>query len=441
MIPGWLGPLPAAAMPLATALVLAAVLVVLSFLFSGTETALFSLQKLDRQRLETSGSAGERAVGLLQRRIALITTLLIGNETVNVAIASVGTSLFEGLTPWPWLDPWINIAVVTPTLVLFSEVTPKVLAFRYNVLWARLIAWPLTVFYWAVLPVRIVVIGIVTLLARAAGVTARATDEGLRPAELLTLLDQGALAGNVDPTEREIVEAVLEFEELTVGRLKTPRPDMFSVSIDMPWAELLAACNEQGYSRVPVYESDPEDIVGVLLLKDALRLRDVPPATIGAVRELLLPPVFVPPSKPAQDMLRAFLERRFHMAFVVDEHGTLVGLVTLDDLLGELFGEFLDDDDDDEALVQAIAPGVFVIDASLDLEDFTEETGIPLPEGDYHTLGGFVFHELGRLPHRGDAITFAGHRLVVRRMEGRRIAEVLVRELAPAPAAAEGGTA
>ncbi|TVQ92172.1 MAG: HlyC/CorC family transporter [Deltaproteobacteria bacterium] len=414
-------------LPLAAAVLLAAGLLVLSFVFSGTETALFSLQKIDRQRLESAGGLGGRVVGLLQRRTTLIATLLIGNETVNVAFASVGANLFEGLTPYPWLDPWLNIAVVTPSLVMISEVTPKIIAFRYNVLWSKTIAWPLTLFSWLVFPLRVVLSGLVGLLARAAQVRPGASEDSLRPAELMGLLDQGTLDGSVEQQERDIVEAVFDFEELTVGRIKTPRPDVFSLAIDTPWPDLLSACREQGYSRVPIYENDPDNIIGVLLIKDVLRFRHAPPTSPEAVRELLLPPVFVPPSKPAQDMLRSFMEKSIHMAFIVDEHGTLVGLVTLDDLLAELFGEFPDIDDEEDLDAQAIGPGAWVVDAGMDLSDFAETTGIPLPEGDYHTLGGFVFHHIGRLPHRGDAITHGGVRFIVRRMEGRRIEEVLVR--------------
>lgn len=423
-------------LPLAVAIGIGLGLLLLSFAFSGTETALFSLQKIDRQRLESGGGTGTRAIGLLQRRTALITTLLIGNETVNVAFASVGANIFEGLTPWPWLDPWISIAVVTPSLVMLSEVTPKVIAFRYNVRWSRAIAWPLTLFAWLVFPVRILLSGLVTLLARAANVRPRPNDDSLRPAELMGLLDQGALAGSVEQQERDIVEAVFDFEDLTVGRLKTPRPDIFSLPIDTPWAELLHACREQGYSRVPIFHGDPENIVGVLLLKDALRLRAEPPQSVEDLRSLLLSPVFVPPSKPAQDMLRSFMERSFHMAFVVDEHGTLVGLVTLDDLLAELFGEFPDIDDEEDLEVQPVGPGAWIVHAGMDLSDLLESTGITLPEGDYHTVGGFVFHQLGRLPHRGDAFSFQGMRFIVRRMSGRRIDEVLIRG-GPVPAVNE----
>ena len=423
--------------PLGLAIGLSAVLLLLSFVFSGTETSLFSLQKLQRQRLESQGRTGLQINRLLERRTALITTILIGNETVNIAFASTGATLFDGLTPYPWLDPWVNIVIVTPTLVLLSEITPKVIAIRFNERWARAAAWPLTAFKWIVAPVRLIVSGIVSLLARGAGVTAQPLDEGLGEAELLTLLDQGTQAGNLELHEREMIEAVFEFDELTVGRLKTPRPDVFALPLDATWEDLVAACREHGFSRVPIYEDEPENIVGVLLLKDVLKHRQHPPEGPKQLRSLLLPPIFVPQSKPAQDMLHAFLERRFHIAFVVDEHGTLVGLVTLDDLLSELFGDFPDEDDEDEDSVQRLAPGMWTVQASMDIDDFNQQTQMGLPDGDYHTVGGFVFHSLGRLPHRGDAFTHDGHRFVVKRMEGRRIAEVTVRLGLGAPQAPE----
>lgn len=416
-------------LPLGVALAISVVLLSLSFVFSGTETALFSLQKIQRQRMESAGGAGARATTMLERRTALITTILIGNETVNVAFASTGAGLFEGMTGYPWLDPWLNIVVVTPTLVLFSEITPKVLAFRFNRAWSTAAAWPLTVFQIFVLPIRVVVSGIVTLLARSMGVRGQRRDDGLREAELLSLLDQGTREGSVEAHEREMVEAVFEFEDLIIGRLMTPRPDVFALPLDTPWTEIVEACRTEGYSRIPIYDSDVEDVVGVLLLKDILKHRHQPPAGPKQLRSLLLPPVFVPQSKPAQDMLQAFLERRYHLAFVVDEHGTLVGLITLDDLLAELFGDFPDEDDDDDVDVQTVAPGQWTVQASVSLGDFHEEVGLDLPEGDYHTLGGFVFHQLGRLPHRGDAFSWGGHRFVVKRMEGRRIAEVTIRQL------------
>jgi putative hemolysin len=129
-------------------------------------------------------------------------------------------------------------------------------------------------------------------------------------------------------------------------------------------------------------------------------------------------------SKPADELLREFLEQRVHMAFVVDEYGTLVGLVTLDDLLYELIG---DDESSEDSEIAQVRPNVITVRASIDVEDFSEETGIELPDGEHHTLGGFLWHQLGRLPRVGDDVEYDGHRFVVAEMEGRRIAEVMVR--------------
>jgi CBS domain containing-hemolysin-like protein len=239
----------------------------------------------------------------------------------------------------------------------------------------------------------------------------------------MVYVDHGATTGALDPVERDIIEAVFDFDELTLERLMTPRPDVFSIPLSTPHAELVAATREHGYSRVPITGVAADDVVGVMLLKDLLKFKKAPLAGPKQLRAMLLPPVFVPASKSADSMLQEFLERRFHMAFVVDEHGTFVGLVTLDDLLGELLGE---DDDTFDSEIARLRPDALTVKASIDVEDFIEETGIELPAGDYHTVAGYVFHALGRLPRKGDHVVAGEHRFVVSKMEGRRIAEVIV---------------
>lgn len=391
-----------------------------SFFFSGTETAYFSLQKVDQEWFARTHGAGRQVVWLLERRAALITTILLGNETVNIALSATCAGL---IAAWFPSMPWLNVILLTPVLVLISEITPKILAYRYRRSWARLAAWPLSAFYWLVIPFRLVLSLIVSTLAGLLGAQ-KDVERGVHPEELMVIIDSGAATGALDPLERDIIEAVFEFDAMTVERLMTPRPDVFAVPLATGWEALLDAARTAGHSRIPITGSSPDDIVGVLLLKDLLRFRDEPFAGPRQLRSLLLPPVFVPASKQADGMLEEFLERRFHMAFVVDEHGTLVGLLTLDDLLHELLGE---DDDTDDSEIARLRPDALTVKASIDVEDFVEETGIELPEGDYHTLGGFVFHELGRLPRKGDTVAVHDHRFVVAKMEGRRIAEVIVR--------------
>jgi putative hemolysin len=408
----------------APTLLLIAALVLGSFVSAGTETAFFSLQKVDRERLARAGTpTGRQTLRLMSRKAPLITTILLVDQTLNVALAATTGGIAAAAVP---AAPWLNVVVLTPFAVLLTEITPKVIAFRFRRQWSALLTWPITVAYWALFPARVLITGIVSALARLLGAQGEASD-AVAEEELLVYVE-GAAVGELDPSERDIIEAVFEFDELTVDRLMTPRPDVFSVPLSTSWDELLARVRETELSRVPITGIGPDDIVGVLLVKDLLRFRGTGIAGPRQLRSLLLPPVFVPASKDADSMLNEFLERRFHMAFVVDEHGTFVGLVTLDDLLGELLGRAEDESEEDSAITRGGDHDVITVKASMDLEDFAEETGIVLPEGEYHTLGGFVFHELGRLPRKGDAVTFGRHRFKVLHMKGRRISELSVYE-------------
>lgn len=392
---------------------------------SGTE-AVFSRDRAARQRVAERG---------------LETTLLV--LKIAPAVAAVAAAI-RAVEPLGRGWPWIAVLAVTPLLVFVGEVAANAVAAVVGPTWARLASGPVTLLHLLLTPLRLVVDGLVALLGRLFQVRPGEAPEGTRETEFLDLIEAGAASGSVAERERDIVEAVFEFGELTVGRLMTPRPDMFAVAIDMPWQELLEKCREAGYSRVPVYQRRTDDILGVLLLKDLIRHR-VAAGDSGRgpgpmqIRSLLIPPTFVPQSKPANAMLREFLARKQHMAFVVDEHGTLVGLITLDDLLSELVGEFLDaEDESDEVALTALRPGHWTVKAWMDVEDFVEETGITIPQDGYHTLGGFVFHHLGRLPHKGDLVQHDGHRFMVGAMEGRRIAEVIVTRLSDLGAADRG---
>jgi CBS domain containing-hemolysin-like protein len=418
-----------------TTIAIILVCVTASFFFSGTETAFFALQKPERERFTRGTFSQRRVVALLARRAALITTILLGNEFANITLAATMAGLLEQLPERfpvvpPQALPWLNVLLLVPVVVLFFEITPKVLAYRFRRLWAPFVAVPFTAWFWVATPARVVFTGIVAAVAKLIGVENRG--EGIAEQELMVYVAHGAASGELDPLERDIIEAVFEFDELTVERLMTPRPDVFSVPLTIPWEDLMEQCRREQLSRIPVTGHAPDDIVGVLLLKDLLKFRGAPISGPKQLRSLLLPPVFVPASKSADGMLREFLGKRFHMAFVVDEHGTFVGLVTLDDLLGELLG--IEDDDTDATDIARERPGALTVKASMDLEDFAEETGIALPQGDYHTLGGFVFHQLGRLPRKGESVLFGEHKFVVSRMEGRRLSEVVVTNQTPAPA-------
>jgi putative hemolysin len=405
-------------------LTMLAILAVAMF-FSLSETALFSLQKADREALKEDARIGTTVTHLLSRPRRLLASLLLGNEIANVALSTVSASLLA-LTVSGAAATWLNVLVLAPVLILFGDVLPKTLGLRYARTVASVVARPLAFWHELTAPVRAVLSFVVESLLRLVGVRPPPEQESIQEEQLRSLIDQGREAGVVQPIEQEIIHRVFEFGDLPVSRLMTPRPDMFSLSLTTPWTDLFEAIRTARYSRVPMWQGSPDNVVGVLLVKDLLRLRGQPPLNARQLQKMLHPATFVPPSKRAQDLLREFRARGAHLAMVVDEHGSLIGLITLDDLLTELVGEVLDESDVEESEAHALGPNVWSVRAAMDIDDFANRFDHPLPEGDYTTVGGFVFHLLGRAPQKGDEVTWEGVTFLVSGVDGRRITEVTV---------------
>ena len=399
-----------------------AMLVVFAF-FALSETAIFSLQKIDREALKEDAAIGETLRHLLVRPRRLLAALLIGGEISNATLTTLSASLLLSLAPDA---PWLNVLIVAPILILFGDLVPKTLGLRFARTVVRAVIRPLSFWCELVSPLRWLLSGVSDAILRLLGVQQNMETEQIREDQLRLLIDQGRETGVIQPGEQEIIHRVFEFGDLPVSRLMTPRPDIVSASLTVEWSELWEVLRTSGYSRIPFYKGDPDNVSGILHVKDLLKLRGQPVPDPRQIQKMLHTAMFVPPSKRAQDLLSEFRKRNQHMAMVVDEHGSLVGLITLDDLLSELVGELLDENDAEEPEVRSIGRNVWSVRASIDIEDFTEKIGIDIPEGEYNTLAGFVFHQLGEAPKKGDEITWDGTRYLVTGVEGRRITDVTV---------------
>jgi putative hemolysin len=413
-----------------TVVVLAVILLLCAF-FNLAEVSLFALQKGDREALRAKGGVGETILLMLREPRALLASVLIGVEVANIALGAVSADLARSIAPD---KPWLNVVIVAPLVVLFGDILPKALGLHFAREASLLVARPLLLWNLLIGPIR----WVIDLLSSAvlAGIGARTApvEATLREEHLRVLIDRGRLAGAIQPIEQEIIHRVFDFGDLPVSRLMTPRPDIFSLPVQTPWAELLAAAREQRYSRIPMWQGTPDNIVGILLVKDLLRLRSVASPTVRQVQRLLRPAPFVPPGKRAQDLLREFRARKNHMALVVDEHGTCIGLVTLDDLLHELVGATPDESDAPDLGAVEVAPGRWKVDGALDVADFATRVGRELPGGDWNTVAGFILQQLGHLPQPGDETRWESEDEVlvfrVTQIKARRIAEVIV-EVAP----------
>ena len=407
-----------------------ALLLCCSAFFSASETALFSLQPMDRRALSEAGNT--RVEALLSSPRATLATLLIGNETVNITLSSVMAGLMLTLAPqWPWL----NLVVLPPLLLLMGEIMPKVLAMRFNRRAATLVAPPLRAFGLVVTPIRWLLTIVADLALRLTGGSSAPKEAELREAQLRRLIDEGIASGSIAQSESELLHKAFDFGDLTVNRCMTARLDMKTLRINDPWEELLLQVRAEGLSRLPVWQGKPDNIVGILVVKSllpvlqAVHAGERSPPTPRELQRMLLPARFVPTTKTAADMLHDFRGERFHMSIVVDEHGNVVGLVTLDDLLAELVGDLLDETDQEDPEVTALGSDMFSVWAGMDAEDFEQRFGIKLPDGEYNTVGGFILDQVGGLPDKGTEIAYEGLLFVVSGVEDRRVTEVSVRPL------------
>ena len=410
------------------ALPVALVLVMLAGLFSGSETALFSLQQGDRAELrDRRHRLGKRSTvdGLLSDPRSTLASILIGNESVNVLLSTITAGVLFHLAPD---KKWLNVVLLPPFLVLFGEVIPKSLAFRYNRLVAPVVAPFIAAFAWFTTPVRVVLMRIADAVLVLVGGIAAPRRAAMHEAHLRALVDHGYEVGTIKPMEKEVIERVFEFGDIAVSRLMTPRPDMILLDLGTPWRELIARVRDNGLSRIPVWSGSKDNIIGILIVKDLLPLlAERAPPSPRRIQRLLHPPQFIPATKRAGDLLAEFRRGKVHQSLVVDEHGMLVGLVTLDDLLAELVGEVVEEIDEDVTSdVVAVAEGVYTVRGQIDIDDFAARFHHTLPPGEYTTLGGFLANQLGAVPSEGDQLHLDGVRFTVVSVDKNRVKRVRV---------------
>ncbi len=331
-------------------------LVVLSAFFSGSEVALFSMRRVDRREIADSSTAVDKILfGMLRWPRRLIATILIGNEVVNVSVsvlvASVVPMLFD--TNGGVSQALVSTAVALPLLLVFGEIVPKSVALKKPKVWAKAAAFPLRVWWVAITPVRFVVRGAVQILTFPLGGVAKQWDPPqMSELEFRTLVDQSNAEGQVDEHEQSLIHRVFEFGDKTVKEVMTPRAKIFALSYDVTRGQLVKAVGSRGYSRVPIYQKSLDNIRGVLYARDlVVHTRETKQP--GGLQTLLHEPLFVPYTIPCARLFRVFQHRKIHMALVVNEYGKLSGLVTMEDLLEELFGEIRDEREQQKTSSQA----------------------------------------------------------------------------------------
>ncbi len=405
-------------------------LLILYSLFAAAETSLFALTPLDRLRLkERKKARGELVESLLQQSQLLLITLVVGLEVVTILTSVLATSL--ALSLWGDRGKWLALLVMSPTLLLLGEIIPKSVALTYPARLAPLVA-PLVRFFVVLFsPLRILFFQISRGILATLGFRADPEMPAVRQEDFLRMVEESHRGGMIEALEREFIQNLLSFGEVRVGQIMVPRPDIFSLPYDLPIDQLIQAVKRSRFSRIPLYQDQPGNILGLLHAKDLLDQCPDRGCAPEIIKNMLRPVYYVPENKKAFDLLTELQARKLRLALVVDEYGALVGLVSVEDILEELFGEIAQEFKVEEKLLEEVATGVWRVKAAMSLADFNEALDLHLPAAEFDTVGGLVFNLFGELPQEGAMVSYNGLRFKVIKKKGTRILDLEVRRRTP----------
>jgi putative hemolysin len=406
----------------------AVVLILLSAVFALSETAITRTTKVKATALVEEKRRGAVSLyRLVEHADRNIPVILFTLEICTLTAATIiGVVANEVIGP---LGVVIATAFEIVVIFIFAELAPKIWAVQHTERAALLVAPFLqAVVHFA--PLR----WVTQALIKIANVVlpGKGLKEGpyVTEEELLAMADTAADEAVIEGEERKLIHSVIDFGDTVAREVMVPRPDMVTVSSQATVAEAADIASSGGHSRVPVYGKGIDDIVGVVYVKDMMKAeregKDDQPVT-AVMRQAQ----FVPESKRIAEVMREMQAGKHHLAIVVDEYGGTAGLITLEDVLEELVGEISDEYDVDQPRIEHLDDGQLRVDASLSIDEANELTGFELPEGDWDTVGGFLYHLLGHVPDEGEVADFDGHRFVADKVNGRRIARVLISASAP----------
>ncbi|MCE5280238.1 MAG: hemolysin family protein [Planctomycetaceae bacterium] len=401
--------------------------------FSGSETALFSLSPAQVQQLRASGRSGRLAAALLRRPPILLQALLLGNMLVNVAFAAVAAALTLNILKSD-VGAWAALLVtVGPllALILLAEVLPKLLAVSHPQRVARLVAWPAAMLLRAVDPVLwILQRGLINPLTRLLAGGGPPERREITSDELAAVLDLSAKRGAIDTDAHSLLQEIMELTDLRARDVMVPRVDMVAFEINAPRAALADLLAGTHLRKVPVYDDNLDNILGVIHAKTLLLRPQAP------LRELVTPVPFVPEAARLERVLLQFRVTKMQMAIVVDEYGGTAGLITLQDVLEEIVGDLPDPFSAHEAAVEPQRDGAYVLDGNLPVHELADALKMNLSGRHISTIGGFVTSLMGRIPHEGETVTFRNLQFTVVSMRKRRIGQLrleLVQDRTRAP--------
>ena len=411
-------------MSLSTQIIILVLLVLGSAYFSGTEAALMSVNRI---RIKNAAGNGNKKASLVLKFTEnfdkVISTLLIGNNIVNILATSIATVLFT--TYFPKYGVTLSTVVMTIVVLIFGEICPKSMAKQRPESFSMLIAPLFKIIMWILTPLSLFFSPISKLSAK---IFKGKEVVGTTEEELITMLDEVEEGGGLEAEESELIRSVIEFNDVEVEEVLTRRVNMIAVEDDMTTEEVRDMFFEHGFSRLPVYHETIDNVIGVLHEKDFMAH-----ITSGGTEYLSLikEAVYVPKSIKISALLKKLQQNKTHMAIVLDESGGIEGIVTMEDILEELVGEIWDEHDEVEVMFQKINEDQWVINGAADMDDMFENLDLLQDPDEFEstTVGGWLMEEMEDIPQEGEKFEFGGFVFTVSKADKRSVIEVVAKRL------------
>ncbi len=398
----------------------------LSFLFSGIETGLLSIDKLALERDAKRNKSRDALLRFVRQPDKFLGTTLIGNNIVNVLLASISTVIVDRLGSLAF-DARYTSLVIGTIVLLFGEIVPKAI-FRdhADTIVPRLFP-VLQFFYFLLKPFVAIVTGLNKALRKLLKLEDGDQYDYLTKDDLSFLLSQSE-GDSISAPQMEMIEDALDFTELEARNVMVPRMDIIAIPETATIAEVIELAKVEGFTRYPVYRNNIDDIVGVLIIYDILKKDCTQEMKAG---DIIHEPLFAPENTDIDVLLKEMQSKRRSMAIIVDSYGGTAGIITMEDILEEIVGDIEDeydvDEEDDD--VQQVSPNTWLAAADVEIDRLADDYGIELPEGDYETIAGLILDRLERIPHQGQVITIENYRIQVLQATSKKIVKVKVHKL------------
>lgn len=388
------------------------ILMLLSAFFSGTELAFVVANKLKIEvRARKKNLAALSAKFFINNPQNFFSTILIGNNIVNIAYASLGTIFLSTLFGWSELKILIVLSIV---ILFIGEIIPKYFARELADRIVLLTALPLRAASYLLYPFVKISSAFSNKVVQTSSLKTDNIYHLFDKDDIKGLVKESEIAGIVDKKDSELINRVIELGDQRVYEAMTPRTEIVGVEFTSKINEVISIFIDSGFSKLPVFEDNLDNIKGVLLAKDLFK-------SPKSIKDILREVSFIPETKKSFEVLNDFLEKRNSIAIVVDEHGGTAGIVTIEDILEELFGEIEDEFDIQEAICRRIAKDSYIISGKVEVDHINEKYNLNIEEGDYETLSGFITAKLGRIPNQGEVVTLANFNIQIIRAAAQKI--------------------